>query len=58
MYKDGYEWLKPYCLDKWKKYINERKVFSYHFKKTQKYLNSRNLGPVNAFDQWKTAVRK
>ena len=20
-HKDGFEWLKPYCLDKWKKYV-------------------------------------
>ena len=31
VYKDNYEWLKPYCLDKWRKYIQERKLYAYHF---------------------------
>ena len=23
-------WLKPWCLDKWRKFVKEKKVFHYH----------------------------
>ena len=58
VFKNDFEWLKPYCLDKWRGYIAERKAFAYHFKKTNKYLNKSKSPLANAFDQWSYATRK
>lgn len=58
MFKQGYEWLKPYCFNKLKQYVKERKVYSYHFKQMDKYYNPNKSDLAMAFDFWRAATRK
>lgn len=36
----SFEWLKPYCLDKWKLFIKERKAMQNAIFNMNKMLNS------------------
>jgi hypothetical protein len=38
--KNSYEWLKPYCVEKWKKFVKERKAMRYAIFNMNKMLNS------------------
>ena len=48
-------WLLPYCLDRWRKYLQARKVYGYWFDYLEK-LQTRNRRDLRlSFNHWYAA---
>jgi len=51
------EWIKPWCLDKWKQYVKERKVYRHWINHLNHVVAPRQIAnQANAFERWKRST--
>lgn len=51
---ENVEWIKPWCLDKWKQLVKERKSYRFWLNHMNTLLESRKTATQKqAFDRWK-----
>ena len=62
MFRDGENkindnWLKPYCFDKLKEFVKQKKNAFQQIRKLDKFV-SKHGDIANAFEQWRTSSQK
>jgi len=49
-------YLLPYCLDKWRKFVKERRVFRFWMKQIEARTGNQDKDLKFAFEKWATTI--